>query len=97
MKISCYYFAHGISAERTETTLTTAQPNSIYLIFLRTYLNTRARRQSERETVDARILEEALAGLALQHRAKLSVLDLELKEDENKVRSAFELERVSGW
>lgn len=52
--------------------------------------------QSEREKVDSAILEEALAGLALQHRAKLSTLNLELKEDESKVRGTFERERVSG-
>lgn len=55
------------------------------------------RHQSEREKVDSRILEEALTDLALQHRAKLSALDLELREDENKVRGAFERERVSAW
>lgn len=54
------------------------------------------RHQSEREKVDSRILEDALADLAVQHRVKQSALDSELQQDENKVRSAFERERVSG-
>lgn len=53
------------------------------------------RRQSEREMEDSRILEEALAALAVQHEARLSVLDLELKKDEDKVRGTFKAERVS--
>lgn len=53
-------------------------------------------RQSEREKTDSKILEEALAALAIQHREKMAVLESELKEDQNKVRGAFERERVSG-
>lgn len=47
--------------------------------------------------MDARILEDALVALALQHQDKLLALETELKKDENKVRGAFEQERVSGW
>lgn len=76
-----------------KATVTAAQ----LIAFLRVYLNNRVRHQSEREKVDSRILEDALAELAVQHCAKQSALNSELQEDENKVRSAFERERVSGW
>jgi len=52
-------------------------------------------RQSQREKEDSRILEEALAALAVQHEARLSALDVGLRKDEDKVRSTFERERVS--
>lgn len=91
---SNFVLYHGISAEKVaESTLAAAHPNTNEPP---PYVQCMCH-QNEREKVDSRILEEALAGLALQHRAKLSALDLELKEDENKVRGAFERERVSGW
>lgn len=46
--------------------------------------------------MDSRILEEELAALAIQHREKLTSLEKELKEDEQKVRRSFERERVRG-
>lgn len=58
--------------------------------------NATMRRQSEREKVDSRILEEELAALAIQHREKLASLEQELKEDEQKVSRSFERERVRG-
>lgn len=85
----------GISAEKTQTTTPTCK-YQLLQSFLLTYLKHFCLcHQSEREKVDSRILDEALEDLALQHRAKLSALDLELKEDENKVRGGFERERVS--
>eukprot|EP00752_Nemacystus_decipiens_P016245 g14525.t1 len=55
----------------------------------------RADLRSEREMVDSRILQEALADLALHHRAKQSALNSELKEGESRVRNAFERERAT--
>ncbi|CAB1109451.1 unnamed protein product [Ectocarpus sp. CCAP 1310/34] len=54
----------------------------------------RADLRSEREKVDSRILEEELAALAIQHREKLTSLEQELKEDEQKVSRSFERERA---
>lgn len=45
--------------------------------------------------MDSRILEDALAALAVRHNERLSALELKLKADENKVEGAFERERVS--
>lgn len=50
--------------------------------------------QEERDKEDSRILEKALAGLAVDHRDKLSGLERQLKGDEKKKRDAFEQERV---
>ncbi|CAM9641377.1 unnamed protein product, partial [Hapterophycus canaliculatus] len=54
----------------------------------------RADLRSEREKVDSRILEDALAALGGRHNERLSVLELQLKADENKVKGAFERERA---
>ncbi|CAN0026589.1 unnamed protein product [Scytosiphon promiscuus] len=54
----------------------------------------RADLRSEREKVDSRILEDALAALATRHNERLSTLELQLKADENKVKGAFDKERA---
>lgn len=52
------------------------------------------KRQEEREKEDSRILEKALAHLAVEHRERLSDLEGKLKGDEKKKKDAFEQERV---
>lgn len=50
--------------------------------------------KEERDKEDSRIMDEALADLAVKHRQRLSDLERDLKQDAKNKRAAFGQERV---